>query len=145
MTGDERLKQFWAVIGDQTLLQQTRCRVSRMIAPERTVLVMNGVHKRFYEDQVVNMRPSRLLTQPRNRGTAAAILYSLMQIRELDSHGLVAFFPSDHYFANDDAFVSQIDLAFSLSESHPKFVTLLGSVPEAPEVAYGWIEPGPQG
>ena len=142
MTGDDRPKQFCAVIGDETLLQQTRCRVSKMINPQRTLLVMSGAHERFYMDQVADVSPSRLLIQPQNQGTTAAILYSLMRIREMDSSGLVAFFPSDHYFSNDEALVNQIDLVFSLAESYPKLVILLGIVPETPEVSYGWIEPG---
>jgi mannose-1-phosphate guanylyltransferase len=43
---------------------------------------------------------------------------------------------------NDEAFVDQIGLAFSLAESNPEMVILLGIEPETPEVSYGWIEPG---
>jgi mannose-1-phosphate guanylyltransferase len=131
------------VIGDETLLQQTRSRVSRAVDPGQTLLVMNRVHEPFYRDQVPDVPPSRLLVQPQNRGTTAAILYSLMRVHELDSMGLVAFFPSDHHFMNDEAFVHQIGLAFSLAESNPERVILLGIEPETPEVSYGWIEPGP--
>lgn len=59
----------------------------------------------------------------------------------MDSSGLVAFFPSDHYITDDKAFAAQIDLAFSLAEFYPETVFLLGIVPEKPEVSYGWIEP----
>jgi mannose-1-phosphate guanylyltransferase len=104
---------------------------------------MNRVHERFYRDQVADVPLSRLLVQPQNRGTAAAILYSLMRVRELDSQGLVAFFPSDHHFINEEAFVDQIGSAFSLAETNPERVILLGVEPETPEVSYGWIEPGP--
>jgi mannose-1-phosphate guanylyltransferase len=103
---------------------------------------MNRVHECFYRDEVADVHPSRLLVQPQNRGTAAAILYSLMRVHELDSKGLVAFFPSDHHFMNDEAFVDQIGLAFTVAESNPERVILLGIEPETPEVSYGWIEPG---
>ena len=141
MTGDDRPKQFCAVIGDQTLLQQTRSRVARMIIPDQTLLVLTRSHERFYGTEVADVSPSRLLIQPQNRGTSAAILYSLMRIRAMDSSGLVAFFPSDHHFTDNDAFVAQIDLAFSLAEFYPELVFLLGIVPETPELSYGWIEP----
>jgi mannose-1-phosphate guanylyltransferase len=142
ITGDDRPKQFCVVIGDETLLEQTRRRVSRMIDSKRTLLVMTRVHERFYRNQVAEVPPSRLLIQPQNRGTAPAILYSLMRIREVDSKGLVAFFPSDHHFKNDGAFVDHVELAFLLAETHSNMVILLGIVPETPEVSYGWIEPG---
>ncbi len=144
ITGDERPKQFCAVVGDETLLKQTRRRVARVVEPQRTLLVLSRVHERFYADQVADVPAPCLLAQPRNKGTSAAILYSLMRIREIDPRGLVAFFPSDHYFSNEDALASQIDLAFSVAAHHSNLVILLGIVPETPEVAYGWIEPGPR-
>jgi len=142
ITGDDRPKQFCALAGDRTLLEQTRRRVSRMIDPERTLLVMTKVHERYYRDQVADVPESLLLVQPQNRGTAPAIVYSLMRLHALDAEGLVAFFPSDHHFENDEAFAGQIERAFSLAESHPETVILLGIVPETPETSYGWIEPG---
>ncbi|MFZ0340170.1 MAG: sugar phosphate nucleotidyltransferase [Terracidiphilus sp.] len=142
LTGDDRPKQFCAIVGDETLLEQTRRRVQRSIDPERTLLVMTEVHKQFYQDQVAEVPPPCLLIQPQNRGTAAAILYSLMRIRAFDAAARVAFFPSDHYFLNDEAFARQIELAFSLTESNPETVILLGMEPETPETSYGWIQPG---
>ena len=144
IAGDDRPKQFCAVIGEATLLQQTRRRVSRAVDPGQTLLVMNKVHERFYRDQIADVPLSRLLLQPQNRGTAAAILYSLMRVQELDPKGLVAFFPSDHHFMDDGAFVDQIGLAFMLAESNPERVFLLGIEPDTPEESYGWIEPGPR-
>ena len=77
-----------------------------------------------------------------NHGTAPAIVYSLTRLRQMDPRGLVAFFPSDHHFANDEAFITHIDFAFAQSKVHPERVILLGIEPGAPEDAYGWIEPG---
>ncbi len=141
IAGDDRPKQFCAVVGDATLLQQTRSRVSKVVDPGQTLLVMNKVHERFYKDQVADVPLSRLLVQPQNRGTAVAILYSLIRIRAMDPSGLVAFFPSDHHFADEGAFVAQIDLTFSVVDLYPELVFLLGIAPETPEVSYGWIEP----
>jgi mannose-1-phosphate guanylyltransferase len=142
LTGDDRPKQFCAIVGEETLLEQTRRRVQRTIDPERTLLVMTEVHEEFYQDQVAGVPAPCLLIQPRNRGTAAAILYSLMRISTFDSAGRVAFFPSDHHFLDDEAFANQIQLAFALTESNPETVILLGIEPEAPETSYGWIQPG---
>ena len=82
-----------------------------------------------------------MLVQPENKGTAPAILFSLLRIAQLSPSATVAFFPSDHYFADDDEFMSHIESAFSAAQTHPETVTLLGIKPESPEVEYGWIEP----
>jgi len=83
-----------------------------------------------------------VLIQPHNHGTAPAIAYSVTRLHQSDPEGIVAFLPSDHHIADDAAFATHIELAFAEAESHRERVILLGIEPEAPEQAYGWIEPG---
>ena len=134
LTGDDRPKQFCAVVGNETLLQQTQRRVSRLVPRWRTLLMLTRAHEPFYADQVAGMPSSSVLIQPSNRGTAPAILYSLMRLREMDPKGIVAFFPSDHYFSDDEAFISHIDSAYTMASLRPEVVVLLGVTPETPEV-----------
>ncbi len=117
ITGDDRPKQFCPIIGGKTLLDQTRSRVSRMVLAQQTLLVVTESHERFYARQASVSHPSLLLVQPQNRGTAPAILYSLLRLRELDPNAVVGFFPSDHYFVDDEAFVRTIDTAFETASS----------------------------
>jgi mannose-1-phosphate guanylyltransferase len=142
ITGDDRPKQFCALGGGKTLLKQTRQRVGRVIPGPQTLLVMTRTHERYYADEVAGVASSCLLIQPHNHGTAPAIAYSLTRLWQMDPRGLVAFFPSDHHFANDGAFMTHIDLAFAQAKAHPERVILLGIEPDSPEDAYGWIEPG---
>jgi hypothetical protein len=60
----------------------------------------------------------------------------------MDPRGIVAFFPSDHHFTNNRAFVGYIETAFEQAKLQPGSVILLGIEPDAPEEAYGRIEPG---
>jgi mannose-1-phosphate guanylyltransferase len=123
-------------------LQQTQQRVSRLVKYRQTLLVLTRTHEQFYADQVSDVPFTSLVIQPQNRGTAPAILYSLMRLRELDPRSVIAFFPSDHHFSNNEAFTRQIDTALISAEARPDLVFLLGITPECPEVEYGWIEPG---
>jgi mannose-1-phosphate guanylyltransferase len=141
IAGDDRPKQFCAVMGTETLLQQTQRRISRLIPPQRTLLSLTRNHEPFYSEQVKGIPPSRLLIQPRNRGTAPAILPSLLGVGEMDPDGVVVFFPSDHHFSDDEAFIGHIDSAYTAAASRTQGVILLGIPPESPEVEYGWIEP----
>src|SRR4029078_9247560 len=125
-----------------TLLQQTRRRISRLLPRWRTLLMLTRAHEPFYADQVAGMPSTSVLIQPSNRGTIPAMLYSLMRLREMDPKGIVAFFPSDHYFSDDEAFIRHIDSAYTIPSLRPEFVVLLGITPETPEVECGWIEPG---
>ena len=67
---------------------------------------------------------------------------ALVSILHREADPLVAFFPCDHYYANDDAFARTIRLAIGFAAEHPKSVILLGAHAHYPEVEYGWIEPG---
>jgi mannose-1-phosphate guanylyltransferase len=142
ITGDNRPKQFCALTGGETLLNQTRRRVGRMILGQQTLLVLTRTHEPYYSDQVTGVPQSCLLIQPHSHGTAPAIAYSLTRLQQTDPHGLVAIFPSDHHFANDEAFIAHIDFAFAQAKANSQRVILLGIEPEAPEESYGWIEPG---
>ena len=120
IAGDDRPKQFCAVMGDETLLQQTQRRVSRLVPAWRTLLALTRKHEPFYADAVAGFPSSRLLIQPSNQGTAPAILYSLLRLREMDPKGIVAFFPSDHHFSDDAAFTRHIDSAYAAAASQPE-------------------------
>ena len=144
ITGDNRPKQFCAIMDGETLLARTRCRVGRIVEPRRTLLVVTKTHECFYSDQLAGAPSQSLLVKPCNRGTTPAILYSLFRLRGWDPNAVVGFFPSDHHFADDEALVAHVDSAFEAAESPSGSgrVVLLGIAPSNPEVEYGWIEPG---
>jgi mannose-1-phosphate guanylyltransferase len=141
ITGDDRPKQFVPVIGGSTLLDQTRSRVALSVLPGRTLFVVTEKHRRFYQSLTQSVSPNLLLEQPANKGTAPAILYALMRVAAKSPKAIVALFPSDHYFADDEEFMWHVDAAFDAAQSQPSTVTLLGITPSAPETEYGWIEP----
>jgi len=141
ITGDDRPKQFVPIIGGSTLLDQTRSRVALSVLPGRTLLVVTQKHRRFYQSLAHSVPPKLLLEQPANKGTAPAILYALMRVSAKSPKAIVALFPSDHYFADDEEFMSHVDAAFDAVEAQPTSVILLGITPSAPETEYGWIEP----
>jgi mannose-1-phosphate guanylyltransferase len=141
ITGDNRPKQFVPVIGGSTLLDQTRRRVALSVLPKRTLFVVTKKHRKFYQSMAEGISASLLLEQPENKGTAPAILYSLMRVAAKSPKAIVALFPSDHYFVDDEEFMSHVDAAFDAVQAQPERVTLLGITPTGPETEYGWIEP----
>src|SRR5262245_35090826 len=141
ITGDNRPKQFVPVIGGSTLLDQTRSRVALSVLPGRTLFVVTEKHHRFYESLTHTVSPHLVLEQPENKGTAPAILFALMRVAAKSPRAIVALFPSDHFFADDEQFMSHVDTAFDAVQSQPTTVTLLGITPTGPETEYGWIEP----
>ena len=141
IAGDDRPKQFCPILNDRTLLDETRRRVALGIKPENTYFSLTEKHEKFYKRQLWNARANQLIVQPENKGTAPAILYSLMRLAQHSPESTVAFFPSDHYFSNDEAFMNNVASAFGAVELDPGSIVLLGIEPEKAETSYGWIEP----
>ncbi|HKX82749.1 MAG TPA: sugar phosphate nucleotidyltransferase [Pyrinomonadaceae bacterium] len=141
IAGDERPKQFCPILDDRTLLDETRRRIRNTFAADDVYYSLTAKHARFYEPLLRNVKASRNIVQPENKGTAPAILYSLLKIAKSDPQATVAFFPSDHYFSDDKAFMNNVESAFSAVEINRDSVVLLGIEPEKPETSYGWIEP----
>ena len=142
ITGDETPKQFCALLGRETLLDQTRRRVARAIPSAQTAIVVTRTHERFYSTQLTDVPEERLLVQPSNQGTAPAILHALLSLAKEDPHAAVAFFPSDHYFSDDESLMNHVEDAFEIVAEHSETIVLLGISPTGPETEYGWIEPG---
>jgi mannose-1-phosphate guanylyltransferase len=138
ITGDERPKQFAPVIGGQTLLDQTRRRVGLSISEKNTFVVVTKTHEQFYQPLA---NTTRLLVQPENKGTAPGIIFPLLRIAAESPNATVAIFPSDHYFTDDQKFMSYVETGLETSEHNRDVVTLLGISPDAPETDLGWIEP----
>ena len=142
VSGDDRPKQFSPLFGGKTLLAQTRLRITGSIDRDRTLFVLTSAHEPFYQKELENVRTSRMVVQPGNRGTLPAILWSLFRIVRRDERALIAFFPSDHHYANEAEFMAGVGSAFDLAESNAQLVILLGAAATHSETEYGWIEPG---
>lgn len=142
LAGDDRPKQFCALLGGATLLGETRARAARAISPQRTLVVVTQRHERFYAPLLADVWGRQLVVQPENRGTAPAILYALLRVAAVAPAAAVAVLPSDHYVSDDAGFMAHVEAAFDAVRARPDRVVLLGITPDGPEVEYGWIEPG---
>jgi mannose-1-phosphate guanylyltransferase len=141
IAGDDRPKQFCPLVGDGTLIDETRRRVAFSVAPSRTFFSVTTTHARFYTPLLADVRSRQVVAQPENRGTAPAILYALLRVAAVAPEDPVVILPSDHYVSDDEQFMAHVDAAFDLTAARPDLVTLLGIAPDRPETEYGWIEP----
>ena len=142
LAGDDRPKQFCAVLGDETLLTQTRRRAMRLVVPARTVIVVTRAHEKYYRPALADVVSGTVVEQPQGRGTAPAILYGLLRQAHVAPAETVVLLPSDHVVADDTAFMARVDVAMDVVRDYPGRIVLLGIEPHRPETQYGWIEPG---
>ncbi len=139
--GEERPKQFCPLFGGRTLLAQTLGRAELTFPREQLLVSVARNHSKWYL-QEASLRSDQLIVQPANRGTAPAVLHSVMSIAQFDENALVAILPSDHHYSRESLFAIELETAFSHAKEFPDAVVLLGAQPEYPELEYGWIELG---
>lgn len=142
ISGDTRPKQFCKLLGRESLLEQTSRRIAPLFRRDRQLYVVNRTHEVFYRDELSSSARVSILEQPCNRGTAVAIGVAALHILNSEDDPLVAFFPSDHHYSNESAFLRVVSTALELARTNPREIVLLAAQPDYPEVEYGWIEPG---
>ncbi len=146
ISGDDRPKQFCPMFGDQSLLAHTRQRLAGLFEADKTLFVVTKAHESFYTDELADVDAEQIAVQPLNRGTGAAIAFALTRImngRDVGPDPIVAFFPADHYYADEDHFTAAIESALDAAARHPHSLVLLGAEATHPETEYGWIETEP--
>ncbi len=142
--GDERPKQYVPLLESRTLLQQPIDRLPPLIPPERTVLVTMRSHAAYFARSLGDLRYPRVLAQPADRGTAAAILLAAHWILARAPKATVIVVPSDHLILEEALFMGHLAAVARFVQQHPEWMTLLGVQPTDPESEYGWIEAGPR-
>ncbi len=142
ISGDERPKQFCPIFGGKSLLTHTLERLGPLFRRDRTLCVVARGHEQFYQQELEQKDRSRSIVQPMNRGTGVAIAVALLRILRLDPDAIVAFFPSDHYYADNHAFAAAVGSAVRMAPQYPHSLILIGAEARYPEIEYGWIEPG---
>src|ERR1700730_596158 len=141
--GDTRPKQFCRVLGNETLLTQTRRRISPLFDADKIIALVTKKHEPFYSRELDDWPPTAVVAQPENRGTGVAIATAILTLRNLDAGAIVAAFPCDHHYRNERAFLDIIEAGILAALHHSDAIVLLGAEATHAETDYGWIEPVP--
>jgi len=138
------IKQFCAVIGRRSMLENTLARVERLIPRERILVVVSQDHQPEVQTQLAPWPIQNVIVQPLNRDTASGILLPLAQVSHRAPFATVAIFPSGHFILDEGRFMTFVQKAVAETQWFPRELTLLGMTPDGLEDGYGWIEPDDQ-
>lgn len=132
-------KQFLTLVGDKSMLESTRDRVSTLIDDAHTFVVTGVDYVEKVSHNLPGIPPSQILGEPRGCNTAPSIAWAAETIFRRDPDAVMLILPSDHVIQNGQRFKGLVDRALTLAESHGGFYTF-GIVPTHPETGYGYIE-----
>ena len=129
-------KQFLALNGDKTMLQQTVERLADLPTSE-SITICNEEHRFFVAEQLREINAlGKIILEPVGRNTAPAI--ALAALAEKGNDPLLLILAADHVIADQTAFTEAVMKAVPLAEAG-KLVTF-GIAPTEPHTGYGYIE-----
>jgi mannose-1-phosphate guanylyltransferase len=134
-----RPKQFLSITGTSSMLSETCDRISAIIEPAKTVVVLGEEHL-VEAARILSGRPVHLIAEPVGRNTAACIGLGALYMEHLGHKGPTAFLPADHYIGDSEAFLESLKAGFELAQED--CIVTLGIVPTRPDTGYGYIRRG---
>jgi mannose-1-phosphate guanylyltransferase len=140
--GDDRPKQFAALLGGRSLLRQTLDRIRPWIPLSRTVVVTHVRDSEYVAQEFARGEAPECLLQPEDRGTAAAILWAAHVIRRREPDAVAVVLPSDHYVDGEPEFMGHVREVVAFVHRRGERLVLIGVTPTGADTPYGWIEPG---
>jgi mannose-1-phosphate guanylyltransferase len=127
-------KPFLPLVGTQTLFEATLARCTGFAAP---IVVTGAAHLPQVEAQLGTASGARIIVEPAQRNTAAAIALAALRLPE-DAVLLVC--PSDHHIADPHAFRVAARAAAELAAEG--WLVAFGIAATAPETGFGYLQQG---
>lgn len=134
-----RPKQFLAMVGEKTLLNQTVDRLSPDFLPEHIYIVTTGDLAAEAARLVPEIPKENIIVEPEGRNTAPCLALALCLIERKHPDGVMVVLAADHYIADAKAFLKDVDLAARHATQYHELMTF-GIRPSYPETGYGYIE-----
>jgi mannose-1-phosphate guanylyltransferase len=140
MSKEEYPKQFLDVLGmGKSLIQMTFERLILTAPKEQVYVLTNEMYKDIVLEQLPDLKPDQVLTEPMRKNTAPCIAYASHKIYNLNKDANLIIAPSDHLIMNEQKFVNIINKAISSAVNDNCLVTL-GIKPTRPDTGFGYIQ-----
>jgi mannose-1-phosphate guanylyltransferase len=136
----EKPKQFLAIAGGGTMIQNTVERIAPLIPSERTLIVGSVAHGDLLREQLPDIPANNLLLEPEGRNTAAAVHWAASEALSRAPDAVLIVLSADHHIANPDVFRQAVTRAVGVAGEHRGLV-LYGLEASEPVTRYGYIVP----
>ncbi len=134
-------KQFLKLTSSRTMLEETIHRVLPIIPYENVRIVTSESMKHFIVDQVTQVKPANILTEPVGRNTCVAIGLAAVHLQKQDPKATLVVLSADHLIRPPEKLQQILASAVAIASKEDRLITI-GIVPTRPEVGYGYIKLG---
>ena len=139
-----RPKQFHAMTGEQTMLQEAVGRLRPIAAPEEIFVSTGAGIESLVRTQLPELPAANLIIEPALRDTGAAVGLECTLLEARFPGCTVASLGSDHYVGKPDRLCHLLEAADQFLQNRPECLLTLGVTPTRVESGYGHIRKGDQ-
>jgi mannose-1-phosphate guanylyltransferase len=137
-----RPKQFLALAGERTLLQQAFDRIEASVPPDRCWVITAEKYQEETARQLPSLPCDRIIGEPCGRDTAPCIGLGASLIARQDPTAVMLVMPADHVIEPVQEFRRAAHVAERLVEEQPNALVTFGIPPTFPSTGYGYIHRG---
>lgn len=133
-------KQLLALVGPNSLLQDTITRLAGLEFLTPPLLICNETHRFLVAEQLrhLNVTPAAIILEPVGRNTAPAAAVAAIVASYRNPDAILLILPADHLISNVVVFRQAVTAGLPLAREG-RLVTF-GIVPTKPETGYGYIK-----
>lgn len=133
-------KQLLALVGQNSLLQDTIKRVQHLPNCMAPLIICNEAHRFLVAEQLRHLKvtPTAIILEPLGRNTAPAVAVAALNAIYRDPETLLLVLPADHIILNPATFQQTVTTGIPLAEAG--YLVTFGIVPTHPETGYGYIK-----
>jgi mannose-1-phosphate guanylyltransferase len=137
-----RPKQFLALAGERTLVQQACDRLEAQVPPVNTWVITSQQHAEETRRQLPQLPAANVVGEPCGRDTAPCIGLGAALIARRDPGAVMIVTPADHVIEPTAEFARAVRAAVLVVEEHPGALVTFGITPTFPATGYGYIHRG---
>ena len=136
-------KQFWPLLSDKTLLQETALR-GLGIGLSAPIVVCNTEHRFIVSEQLreADVKKARVLLEPVGRNSAPAIAAAAFLVSETDPDAILWIMAADAAIRKEE--LLEAALGSAVEAAAAGYIVTFGIQPTKAETGYGYIERGPE-
>ena len=133
-------KQLLALVGEQTLLQDTVLRLKGLPDQSSPLAICNEAHRFLVAEQLrsIGVEHPTIVLEPMGRNTAPAAAIAAFTALANDPDAILLILPADHLITQPEAFRQAVQLGIPLAQDN--LLVTFGIVPERAETGYGYIK-----
>jgi mannose-1-phosphate guanylyltransferase len=137
-------KQFHALVGDRSMLQDALDRISPIADPADIFISTGAEQVDLVKKQLPDFPADQIIIEPALRNTGPAVGLECVILESRFPGCTVASLGSDHHIHDSAGFCHLLEAAEKAVEQMPEALLTLGVTPTRPETGFGYIRKGPQ-